>query len=129
MLHGFEKHVKDAVDAPDPAERKAVNFIVTANYGMPSRDSDARNALERARAAANDSDKRRWLAIREVVQEEATVPRNVSLRAYTLNSDGGRDRQLGSGADVDNVPSSDRDIDNYGVTPRPDILEAHRDEL
>lgn len=129
MLHGFEKQVKDAVDAPAPVDRKVVNFIVTANYGMPSRDADARNALERARAAANDSDKRRWLAIREVVQEEATVPRNVSLRAYTLKSDGSRDRQLGSGADVDNVPASDRNIDNYGVTPRPDILEAHRDEL
>lgn len=129
MLHGFEKHVKDAVDAPDPAARKVVNFIVTANYGMPSRDADARTALERARAAANDGDKRRWLAIREVVQEEQTVPRNVSLLAYTLNSDGGRDRQLGTGADVDNVPAADRNIDNYGVTPRPDILEAHRDEL
>lgn len=129
MLHGFEKRVKDAVDAPRPADRKVVNFIVTANYTMPSRGGDASAALANARAAANDAEKRRWLAVREVVQEEATVPRTVSLHAYTLKDDGTRDQPIGSGADVENIPGAELDIAQYGVTPRPDILEEHRSEL
>ncbi len=129
MLHGFEKLVKDAVDAPRPADRKVVNFIVTANYTMPSRSSAAQEALDNARAARSANDKRRWLAVREVVQEEATVPRTVSLRAHTLKDDGSRDQQIGSGADVENIPSTELDIDQYGVNPRPNILEEHRSEL
>ncbi|MDD4880689.1 MAG: hypothetical protein PHX10_03850, partial [Gallionellaceae bacterium] len=129
MLHGFEKHVKDTVDASTPAQRKAVNFVVTANYGAANRSSDALSALEHARTATSDSDKRRWLAIREVVQEEATVPRNVSLSAHTLKTDGTRDQQLGNGDEVENIPASETDIEQYGVTPRPNILEAHSGEL
>jgi phage-related protein len=129
MLHGFEKLVKDAVDAPRPADRKVVNFVVTANYGMPSRGADAQRALDRAKAATADNDKRRWLAIREVVQEEATVPRSVSLRAHTLKTDGTRDQQIGSGNDVENIPAAETNIDQYGVAPRNNILEDHRSEL
>lgn len=129
MLHGFEKHVKDTVDASNPAQRKAVNFVVTANYGAASRSSDAQRALDRARAATGDGEKRRWLAIREVVQEEATVPRNVSLSAHTLKPDGTRDQPLGSGDDVENIPASETDTEQYGVTPRPNIAEDHRSEL
>ncbi len=129
MLHGFEKLVKDTVDAPDPANRKVVNFIVTANYGMPNRGADAQRALDRAKAATAADEKRRWLAIREVVQEEATVPRSVSLHAHTLKSDGSRDQQIGSGNDVVNIPTGETNIDQYGVAPRDNILEDHRSEL
>ena len=129
MLHGFEKLVKDAVDAPRVADRKVVNFIVTANYSMPSRASEAQEALANARRATDESEKSRWLAVREVVQEEVTVPRSVSLRAYALNPDGTRDRQIGSGADVENIPAAELDIDQYGVNPRPGIIGEHRSEL
>ncbi|GAB3255299.1 eCIS core domain-containing protein [Chitinimonas naiadis] len=129
MLHGFEKLVKDAVDADRPANRKIVNFVVTANYNMPSRTSDANRALANARAARTDAEKRRWLAVREVVQEEASVPNNVSLIAHTLRPDGTRDAQIGSGDAVENIPSGERDINQYGVSPRDGILEDHRSEL
>jgi hypothetical protein len=129
MLHGFEKLVKDAVDAPRPEDRKVVNFIVTANYTMPSRGGDAAEALANARSAGGDDEKRRWLAVREVVQEEEKLPRTVSLRAYTLKDDGTRDQQIGSGADVENIPSAELDIDQYGVNPRPNIIEEHHSEL
>lgn len=129
MLHGFEKLVKDAVDAPRQQDRKIINFIVTANYSMPSRGSDAQQALEHARTAGSDNEKRRWLAVREVVQEESTVPRNVSLRAYTLDEQGNRGQQLGSGDDVENIPAADLDINRYGVNPRPGILDEHSSEL
>jgi hypothetical protein len=129
MLHGFEKLVKDSVDAARPADRKVVNFIVTASYSMPARASDAQEALANARAATTASERSRWLAVREVVQEEATVPRTVSLNAYALNPDGGRGERIGSGDDVENIPSAEQDIDQYGVTPRPGIIEEHRSEL
>ncbi|NTV97503.1 MAG: hypothetical protein HGA75_19195, partial [Thiobacillus sp.] len=129
MLHGFEKQVKDTVDAPDPANRRAVNFAVTANYGMPSRSTDAGDALANARAADNDNAKRRWLAVREVVLEEQTIPRNVSLNAYTLDAAGNRGPRLGSSPVVDNLPAGERAIDGYSVNPRPNILEDHRSEL
>ncbi|QDF96874.1 hypothetical protein CJ010_10190 [Azoarcus sp. DD4] len=129
MLHGFEKQVKDAVDAPRAADRKQVNFIVTANYGMPARGGDAQRALANARAAAGDADKARWLAVREVVQEEANVPRSVSLRAYALKADGTRDRQLGSVTEVENIPAAEQDIAQYGVQPRDGIVADHRGEL
>jgi hypothetical protein len=129
MLHGFEKLVKDSVDATRPADRKVVNFIVTASYTMPTRAGDAQEALANARAATTASERSRWLAVREVVQEEATVPRTVSLNAYALNPDGGRGERIGSGDDVENIPSAEQDIDQYGVTPRPGIIEEHRSEL
>lgn len=129
MLHGFEKQVKDAVDAPRAADRKQVNFIVTANYGMPARGGDAQRALANARAAAGDTDKARWLAVREVVQEEANVPRSVSLRAYALKADGTRDRPLGSVTEVENIPAAEQDIGQYGVQPRDGIVADHRGEL
>lgn len=129
MLRGFEKQAKEAVDAPRAADRKQVNFIVTANYGMPARGGDAQRALANARAAAGDPAKAHWLAVREVVQEEANVPRSVSLRAYTLKADGSRDRQLGSVTEVENIPAAEQDITQYGVQPRDGIVAEHRREL
>ncbi|MEF8702426.1 MAG: DUF4157 domain-containing protein [Candidatus Accumulibacter sp. UW26] len=129
MLHGFEKLVKDAVDATQVTDRKVVNFIVTANYTMPARASAADEALENARSAAQESEKRRWLAVQEVVQEELKVPRTVSLRAYALGADGSREQQIGSGIEVENIPAAELDIDQYGVNPRPGILEERSSEL
>ena len=106
-----------------------VNFIVTANYNMPSRSSDAKAALDHAKTVATDGDKRRWLAVMEVIQEEERIPQNLSLLAYTLKSDGSRDQPLGTKQSVTNIPSSDLPIDNYQVTPRDSVLEDHRSEL
>lgn len=124
MLHGFEKQVKDTVEAGS-----AVNFVVTARYAMPARAAEAQTALQRARAATNDADRRHWLAVHEVVQEEARVPSEVTLGAHTLRPDGQRDQRVGTETPVANVPPADQQIDQYEVQPRPGLLEAHRDEL
>ena len=124
MLHGFEKQVKDTVEAGS-----AVNFVVTARYAMPARAAEAQTALQRARAATTDADRQHWLAVREVVQEEARIPSEVTLGAHTLRPDGQRDQRVGTETPVANVPPADQQIDQYEVQPRPGLLEAHRDEL
>ncbi|MEN8132551.1 MAG: DUF4157 domain-containing protein [Pseudomonadota bacterium] len=125
MLHGFEKMVKHAVDA----DRKQVNFIVTANYIMASRSSEVQEAGNQARQATRDTDKRRWLAVKEVVQEEAFIPRTVSLHAYSLRPDGTRDEQLGREPEVENIPSQDLGLDRYRVNPRDRILDDYNNDV
>lgn len=125
MLHAFETPVKEAVDT----NRETVNFIVTANYNMPSRSSEATTALNNAKTAASDGEKRRWLAVMEVLKEEEKIPNALNLTAYTLKADGSRDRKIGTKDNVTNIPSSDLPIGGYQVEPRPGILEDHRSEL
>lgn len=106
MLHRFEDPVKDAVE-----DGRAVNYIVTANYGV-SHPLAAEAEAHRTEEGDTDSD-----VIADIIQAESRIPGTLDCRSEELKPDG----TAGGTVAVHQVDNSFKanTLEDYSIRARP----------
>ncbi|ABI57088.1 eCIS core domain-containing protein [Alkalilimnicola ehrlichii MLHE-1] len=106
MLHRFEDPVKDAVEGG-----QAVNYIVTANYGV-SHPLVAEAEAHRTEEGDTDAD-----VIADIIQAEQRIPRTLDCSSEKITPDGKAAGTVAS-HQVDNRFKANA-LDDYSIRARP----------